>query len=115
ASSPYWEGIDTGMQSARACVMQSFPISGVPYYFPSWKGFEDYAETLLRTGAIVSLKDLYWFVRPSPGYGTLEFRVCDAMPTLSETMAVVALIQALVVWIDDGLKKGTRKREVSMR
>lgn len=115
ASSPYWEGVDTGMHSCRAGVMASFPISGVPYYFPNWAGFENYCETLLNVGAIASLKDLYWFIRPSPSYGTLEFRICDGISTLSETMAVVALIQALVVWIDEGLKDGTRKREVSMR
>lgn len=115
ASSPYWEGVDTGMHSCRAGVLSSFPISGVPYYFPDWKGFENYCDTLLHVGAIASLKDLYWFIRPNPGYGTLEFRICDSIATLSETMAVVALIQALVVEIDEGLKSGARKREVSMR
>ncbi|HBA39982.1 MAG TPA: hypothetical protein DCZ05_09640 [Deltaproteobacteria bacterium] len=58
ASSPYWEGQDTGMQSCRAGVMQSYPISGLPYYFPSWPEFERYCDTLLQTGAIISLKDL---------------------------------------------------------
>lgn len=115
ASSPYWEGIDTGMQSCRAGVMQSFPISGVPYFFPNWSGFEEYCSTLLKVGAIASLKDCYWFIRPNPVFGTLEFRICDGIPTLVETMALVALIQCLVVWIDEGLQRGTRKSEVSMR
>jgi len=115
ASSPYWEGQDTGMQSCRAGVMQSYPISGLPYYFPSWPEFERYCDTLLQTGAIISLKDLYWFIRPSPGYGTLEFRICDGIPTLSETMALVALIQALVVWIDRGFADGSRSQTISMR
>lgn len=52
ASSPYWEGIDTGMQSSRAGVIESYPISGLPYYFPNWQEFEKYCDTLLHTGAI---------------------------------------------------------------
>jgi carboxylate-amine ligase len=115
ASSPYWEGTDTGMHSCRTGVMESFPISGLPYYFPNWQEFEKYCDTLLHTGAIASLKDLYWFIRPSPSYGTLEFRICDGIPTLSETMALVALIQALVVWIDEGLASGGRSEAISMR
>jgi len=115
ASSPYWEGSDTGMHSCRAGVMESFPISGLPYYFPNWQEFEKYCDTLLQTGAIVSLKDLYWFIRPSPSYGTLEFRICDGIPTLSETMALVALIQALVVWIQEGFVSGGRSETISMR
>jgi carboxylate-amine ligase len=115
ASSPYWEGVDTGMQSCRAGVLQSFPISGLPYYFPNWQEFEKYCDTLLHTGAIASLKDFYWFIRPSPSYGTLEFRICDGIPTLSETMALVALIQALVVWIDEGFAGGGRSEAISMR
>jgi carboxylate-amine ligase len=115
ASSPYWEGVDTGLHSCRAGVMESFPISGLPYYFPNWQEFEKYCDTLLHTGAIASLKDIYWFIRPSPAYGTLEFRVCDGIPTLSETMAIVALIQTLVVWIDEGLRTKARSETISMR
>ena len=87
----------------------------LPYYFPNWPEFERYCDTLLQTGAIVSLKDLYWFIRPSPGYGTLEFRICDGIPTLSETMALVSLIQALVVWIDQGFADASRSGTISMR
>lgn len=115
ASSPYWQGVDTGMQSCRMAVMQSFPISGLPYYFPDWQEFEKYCDTLLHAKAIASLKDLYWFVRPSPDYGTLEFRICDGIPTLSDTMAIAAMIQALVVWIDEGFANGSRAKTISMR
>jgi carboxylate-amine ligase len=115
ASSPFWEGIDTGLQSCRVNLLESFPISGRPYYFPDWREFERYVDTLLQTEAIRSHKDLYWFVRPSPEYGTLEFRICDGIPTLTDTMALVALIQALVVWIDEGFSDGSRTKSISMR
>jgi carboxylate-amine ligase len=115
ASSPYWEGTDTGMHSCRAGIMESFPISGMLYYFPNWQEFEKYCDTSLQTGATASLKDIYSFIRPSHSYGTLEFRICDSIPTLSETMALVTLIQALVVWIDEGLAGGGRSEGVSMQ
>lgn len=115
ASSPYWEGADTGLQSCRVGIMESFPISGLPYYFLNWQEFERYCDTLLQVRAIASLKDLYWFIRPNPAYGTLEFRICDAMPSLSETLAVIALIQALVVWIDEGFRSGARSKVIPMR
>lgn len=114
ASSPYWESVDTGMASCRAGIMESFPISGLPYYFPNWKEFEKYCEVLQRSGAIVSLKDLYWYLRPNPEFGTIEFRICDAMPTLKETMALVAMMHCLVVWVSEGLAAGTRSRTVRM-
>ncbi len=115
ASSPYWESVDTGMHSCRAGVMESFPISGLPYYFPSWSEFENYCEVLTRSTAITSLKDLYWFIRPNPTFGTLEFRICDGMPTLTETMALVAFIQTLVVWVDRGLADGSRSKAIQMQ
>jgi carboxylate-amine ligase len=98
ANSPFWQGIDTGMQSSRINIMESFPLAGIPHTFNHWGEFEHYCETLGNAGAIRSIKDLYWFIRPNLEYGTIEFRICDALSTLNETMALVALIQSLVVF-----------------
>lgn len=98
ANSPFWQGIDTGMQSSRINIMESFPLSGIPHHFNHWCDFEHYCETLESAGAISSIKDLYWFIRPNLGFGTIEFRICDALSDLNETMALVALIQSLVVF-----------------
>ena len=103
ANSPFWHGVDTGMHSARINVMEVLPFSGVPPLFKNWKEFEYYYDTLHRTGVIRSLKDLYWFIRPNVLFGTLEFRICDAPTTLSDTMAVVALIQTLTAWTNQKL------------
>jgi carboxylate-amine ligase len=62
----------------------------------------------MASRSIESLKDLWWDVRPSPDYGTLEMRICDALPTLSETLAIVALAQAYVARCDDMLRAGHR-------
>lgn len=105
ANSPFWQGMDTGMDSSRITIMESFPFSGLPFPFSSWAEFTYYFETLKTAGAIQSLKDLYWHIRPNAHFGTLEFRICDSMTNLSETMALTALIQCLVVWLDNDLER----------
>lgn len=114
ASSPYWGGTDTGLMSCRAAVLESFPTGGLPYYLPDWKGFEKYFETLVGTGAIKSIKDIYWDIRPHFDFGTIEVRVCDGLPNLRDTLALAAMVHCLVVWIDDQYKKG-RSQKVSMQ
>ncbi len=103
ANSPFWQGLDTGMQSSRVNILEAFPFAGLPQNILDWQEFEHYYMTLERAGAIGSLKDLYWYIRPNIAFGTLEVRICDAMSSLSETMAVVALVQCLVVWIEENL------------
>jgi carboxylate-amine ligase len=103
ANSPFWQGVDTGMQSSRINIMQSFPFAGIPMSFKNWSDFQYYCSTLYRSGAISSLKDLYWFIRPNEQFGTIEFRICDALSNLDETMALVALIQSLVVFVEENL------------
>jgi len=114
-SSPYWGGTDTGLHSCRSAVTESFPTGGLPYFLPDWKGFEKYFETLLGTGAIQSIKDIYWDIRPHFDFGTIEVRVCDGLPTLKETLALAAFVHCLVVWIDDQFQKGRRPRQIHMQ
>jgi glutamate---cysteine ligase / carboxylate-amine ligase len=106
-SSPYWGGANTGISSCRVGIMECFPFSGIPPYFADWKEFSAYSNLLLQTKAIGSLKDLYWHIRPNPTFGTLEFRICDGMPTLSETTALIALIQSLVKWAKEDKRLGS--------
>ena len=106
ANSPFWQGISTGMQSSRINILDAFPLCGFPKAFNSWKQFEDYYKTMSNVGAIKSFKDIYWYVRPNPFYGTIEIRICDAMTKMDETMAVVAFIQCLVAKINEELDEG---------
>lgn len=114
ASSPYWGGTDTGLMSCRSAVLESFPTGGLPYYLPDWKGFEKYFETLVATGAVKSIKDIYWDIRPHFDFGTIEVRICDGLPNIEDTLALAALIHCLVVWIDDQYQKG-RSQKVNMQ
>lgn len=103
ASSPFWQGEDTGLASCRPTTYEAMPTSGHPYEINSWNEFEALYSTLRRCKAIGSLKDLWWDIRPSPGYGTLEIRACDGMPTLEGTLAVIAYVHALAHWfLDNG-------------
>lgn len=101
ASSPFWQGDDTGLSSCRPTTYEALPTAGQPYSVTDWRDFENLYDTLTRCGAIRSLKDLWWDIRPSPGYGTLEIRVCDGLATLSEALAIIAFVHGLAHWFND--------------
>ena len=96
-SSPFFEGEDTGLHSYRTKLFEALPLAGMPDYLINWNHFENLTEQLEAAGIINSVKDLWWDVRPHPGFGTVEIRVCDIPTTFKEIIAIVALIQALVV------------------
>lgn len=105
-SSPFFEGVDTGMASARSLVFESLPTAGLPPQIAEWTDFEAFMETLIGTGCIDSVREVWWDVRPHPGFGTVELRMCDAMPTVAETVAVAGLAQTLVTWCLDRIADG---------
>jgi carboxylate-amine ligase len=106
AASPFWDGVDTGLASARATVFEAMPTAGVPPAIASWDAFERLYDRLVATGSIDGIKDLWWDVRPQPGLGTLELRMCDAPQTLGEVFPLVALVQALAAWADERQRDG---------
>ncbi|MDP3559797.1 MAG: YbdK family carboxylate-amine ligase [Legionellaceae bacterium] len=78
ASSPCWQGEDSGFCSARSNVVSAFPMSGIiPSHIKSWNQFQAHFEELASHGIVNSIKDFYWDVRPKPEYGTIELRVLD--------------------------------------
>ena len=95
-SSPFWTGRMTGLKSFRTSVFRRFPRTGVPEHFESWGEFETYVQTLVDLHCIDNGKKIWWDVRPHPQFGTLEFRVCDVPTRPRDTIALAALIQALV-------------------
>lgn len=95
ANSPYWQGRDTGLASARTPLFQAFPRVGMPQVF---EGYDHYVETvdlLIRTEALPDHTLLWWDVRPQPRFGTVEVRIMDAQTTLENTAALTALVQCL--------------------
>jgi carboxylate-amine ligase len=106
ASSPYWIGSDTGLASSRSKVFEGLPTAGLPYQLGGWDQFEDYMETLISTRTIESIREVWWDIRPHPTFGTVELRIFDGMPTISEVAMVAALGQCLVEQFDMQLDRG---------
>jgi carboxylate-amine ligase len=100
ASSPFWMGRDTGLASCRSKVFEGLPTAGLPYQLSGWDEFEGFMATLISAHTIQSIREVWWDIRPHPGFGTVELRVCDGIPTLSEMAAVAALFQCLAEHLD---------------
>jgi len=96
ANSPFWQGRDTGLASARTPLFQAFPRVGIPRAFGSYGEYVRAVDLLLDCGAFPDPTYLWWDVRPQPKLGTVELRIMDAQSTLGATAALVALIQSLV-------------------
>jgi len=106
ASSPFWDGEDTGYASNRAMMFQQLPTAGLPFQFDDWAGYERYVDDMFTTGVIDELGEIRWDIRPSPRLGTIEVRVCDGVPSLEEVGALTALVHCLVEDLDQRLDDG---------
>lgn len=96
ASSPFWEGEDTGFRSFRTSVVSGLPRSGLPARFASWGEYRRHVDMLIRNGLIEDTSKIWWDVRPSWRYPTLEVRIMDCCTSLEDAVAVAALVQTLV-------------------
>lgn len=96
ASSPFWDGKNTGYADNRAMIFQQLPTAGLPYQFTEWSQLEEYHDGMIKTGIISNFDEVRWDVRPSPKFGTLEFRVADAATNIAEVGMVAAISQCLV-------------------
>jgi len=95
-NSPFWVGQDTGLKGYRLKVFERFPRTGIPDSFESLSEYEDYCKLLVKTGCIDNPKKIWWDIRLHPFFDTLEVRVCDAQTRVDDTLAIAALIQAVI-------------------
>ena len=95
-NSPFWVGQDTGLKGYRLKVFERFPRTGIPDSFESLSEYEDYCKLLVKTGCIDNPKKIWWDIRLHPVFDTLEVRVCDAQSRVDDTLAIAALIQAVI-------------------
>ena len=98
-SSPFWIGRKTGLKSYRSAVFRGFPRTGIPNVVPSWYDFENYVDTLMKTNCVASASKIWWDVRPSAKYPTLELRICDVCTRVDETICIAAIWQAILLKI----------------
>jgi glutamate---cysteine ligase / carboxylate-amine ligase len=95
-NSPFWQGRDTGLASARTPLFQAFPRVGIPRMFADYADWAQTVGLLVRCEAFPEPSYLWWDVRLQPRFGTVEMRVLDAQTTVDETGALLALVQSLV-------------------
>ena len=84
------------MKGYRLKVFERFPRTGIPDSFESLSEYEDYCKLLVKTGCIDNAKKIWWDIRLHPFFDTLEVRVCDAQSRVDDTLAIAALIQAVI-------------------
>jgi carboxylate-amine ligase len=96
ANSPYWRGDATGMASTRLPIFRAFPRVGVPPSYRDWADYEREIEFMVSSGVMEDYTYLWYDVRPHPKLGTVEIRACDAQTRVEHTLALAALIQAMV-------------------
>jgi glutamate---cysteine ligase / carboxylate-amine ligase len=96
ANSPFWRGDRTGLLSTRTPIFRAFPRVGMPPAFKDWADYERQVEFMVSSGVMTDYTYLWYDVRPHPNLGTVEIRVCDSQTRAEHTVALAALIQAMV-------------------
>ncbi len=96
ASSPFWQGRNTGLKSYRSVVFRNFPRTGVPRIMRGWADYQYLLDTLVRTRCIPDGSKIYWDVRPHHSFPTLEFRFLDVCTRIDEAVCIAAILQAVI-------------------
>jgi glutamate---cysteine ligase / carboxylate-amine ligase len=109
-NSPFWVGRNTGLKGYRLKVFERFPRTGIPDSFESLSEYEDYCKLLVKTGCIDNPKKIWWDIRLHPFFDTLEIRVCDAQTRVDDTLAIAALVQAVISKLHKLLRQNTTFR-----
>ncbi len=95
-SSPFWDGVPTGLLAYRLVIFKNLPRTGIPQEFVSWGEYQRFVEILVNAGLIEDATKLWWDIRPSSRYPTLEMRVSDVCTRLDDAMTIAALYQCLL-------------------
>jgi glutamate---cysteine ligase / carboxylate-amine ligase len=96
ANSPFWRGQATGLASTRMPIFRAFPRTGMPPTYADWSDYESRIGFMVESGVIPDYTHLWYDVRPHPNFGTVEVRPMDAQTRVEHTLALTALIQAMV-------------------
>jgi carboxylate-amine ligase len=95
-SSPFWHAADTGLKSYRTAVWRSLPRTGMPDEFDGWTDYERHVQVLVDAGVIEDATKLWWDIRPSARYPTLEMRSTDIATRIDDTVTIAALYVSLL-------------------
>ncbi|TQM93297.1 carboxylate-amine ligase [Roseinatronobacter monicus] len=109
-SSPYWGGQDTGLNSYRLTIFDNLPRTGLPPDFVSHAEYRRSVDTIIKAGLIEDTTKIWWDIRPSARFPTLEARICDVMPIMEHTLTVAALVQAIARMLVELRRRNQRWR-----
>ena len=95
-SSPFWHGVETGLKSYRMSVFYSLPRTGAPEHFSSWGEYERHVDALVGAGLIEDATRLWWDIRPSARYPTIEMRIADISTRVDDGVTIAALFLSIL-------------------
>jgi carboxylate-amine ligase len=96
ANSPFWRADSTGLMSTRTPIFRAFPRVGIPPHYDGWEGYQREIAFMVESHVMEDYTYLWYDVRPHPRFGTVEVRVCDSQTRVEHSLALAALIQAMV-------------------
>jgi carboxylate-amine ligase len=107
ANSPFWRADRTGLMSTRTPIFRQFPRVGMPPAYGNWDHYVAEIDFMVRSGVMEDYTYLWYDIRPHPRFGTVEIRCCDAQTRVEHTVALAALIQAMVKELCEHYEAGT--------
>ena len=108
ANSPIYDSAISGLASTRTKLFEGMPTTGLPHVLRNYSEFQKFMRTLITANTIDSIREVWWDIRPHPGFGTVEIRAYDAVPSINEIVNLAAFTQCLVVGISDHYDDGTQ-------
>ena len=112
-SSPFWQGEQTGLQCYRLSVFDGMPRSGLPATFDSWAEYERHLNVLVQSGQIEDSTKIWWDLRPSSRFPTLEMRIADVCTNVAHAASVAAVFQSVLAMLHDLRRRNLRWRTYS--
>jgi carboxylate-amine ligase len=108
ANSPFWRADSTGLVSTRTPIFRAFPRVGIPPAYADWEDYQRRIGFMVDSGVMEDYTYLWYDVRPHPNFGTVEIRACDSQTRVEHTVALTALIQAMVKELAEHYDAGGR-------
>ena len=112
-SSPFWQGHPTGLRSYRLSVFDGMPRTGLPEAFDSWAEYERHVGVLVKSGQIEDATKIWWDLRPSTRFPTLEMRIADVCTTAAHGATVAAVYQSVMAMLTELKRDNQRWRTYS--
>ncbi len=95
-SSPFWQGKDTGLASYRLAIFTELPRTGLPEYFETFVDYQRHVNTLVQAGVLQDATKIWWDLRPSARFPTIEMRICDVCTHVDDAAAIAALFMCIM-------------------